>query len=248
MAEKLVLPIKKSEKDMSYAKQKFGMIGAAGIGKSEFWAQDKDAFFIEAEQGLNFLEVFKMPARNFEDLRNIFALLKEAELSGKFPYSIVVIDTIDRIVDYAEEEIVTRAKSFYTKMANEINTVGDIPNGAGWYKCKDLVMNFLNKLAELPCAIAYVGHLNQKTFKDGVREVNKNTISIGGKLGLELLAWTDHTLHVEAHMMGDKLRRKVWTKPTQSKEAKSRGGVLPDGWEWKDDMKENYKYLRSIFT
>ena len=43
-------------------------------------------------------------------------LLKKAELDGKFPYSIVVIDTIDRIVDYAEEEIVANARNFYTKM------------------------------------------------------------------------------------------------------------------------------------
>jgi len=35
---KMVLPTKKSEKDMRWISQKFGMIGPAGCGKSEFWS------------------------------------------------------------------------------------------------------------------------------------------------------------------------------------------------------------------
>lgn len=241
------LPTGKSKKNLDFNSQKFGMIGAAGIGKSEFWAQDPKAFFIESEAGLNFLEVFKMPARSWNDLRNIYALLKNAENEGKFPYSVVVMDTIDRIVDYAEEEVIEKAREFYTKIADQINTIGDIPNGAGWFKTKDKVMNLLNKLEELPCAVAYVGHVTNKLFEDGVRKWHKSTINIGGKLGLELLAWPDHVLHVEAMLVGDKLTRSVWTKPTQSREAKSRGGVVPNGVKWTEDMKKNYEEFRKLF-
>ena len=241
------LPTEKSTIDLLFKDQKIGIIGSAGIGKSSFFAEDSNALFIEAEAGLNFLKVFKVPARCWEDLREIYAELKTLEQSGKFPYSIIVVDTIDRIVDFAEEEIVKRAKEFYKTMSNEINTIGDVPNGAGWAKQKDLVMGFLNKLEELPCAIAYIGHLQTKEIKEGVQKYNKDTINIGGKLGLELLAWPDHLLHIKSTMQGEKLIRRIRTKPSQSIEAKSRGGIVQDNWQWSENMAENYQAFRKLF-
>ena len=224
------------------------MIGPTGIGKSEFFAQDENAFFIDGEGGLNFLSVNKLPVRSWEDLREVYALLRQAEQDGKFPYSIVVIDTIDKIVDYAEEEIISRAREFYTKIANEINTIGDVPNGAGWNKTRGLVSNFLDKLEQLPCAIAYIGHLQIKRIEEGTRKYDKHTIAAWAGMAQELLAYPDHLLHIEAVLIGDKLRRTVWTKPTQSRECKSRGGIIENGWVWSDSMKENYQKFRGYFT
>ncbi len=242
------LPSVKSAIDLSFNKQKIGIIGSSGIGKSCFFAQDPNALFIEAEAGLNFLEVFKVPVRSWEDCREVYALLKGLEQSGKFPYSIIVIDTIDRICDYAEEEIIKRAKEFYKNISDKINCIGDIPEGGGWSRYKDTVMSFINKLEELPCAVAYIGHLQTKELKDPAgSKYHKQTINIGGKMGLELLAWCDHLLYVDSRMVGDKLKRVIYTKPTQTKEAKSRGGIIPDGLQWEDNMAENYKNFRSLF-
>lgn len=224
------------------------MIGSAGIGKSDFFSQDDKALFIEAEAGLNHLEVMKMSARCWDDLREIYGLLVKANQNGNFPYSIIVLDTIDRIVDFADDEIVARSREFYKTLADQINTIGDVPNGAGWAKSTNLVMSFLNKLEELPCAIAFIGHVATKKIKEGTREYDKNTINMGGKTGLELLAWCDHVLHVESTMMGDKMIRRVITRPSQSKEAKSRGAIVPDNWVWSNNAKENYENFRKLFT
>ena len=241
-----ILPQQKSKRNLAFSAQKFGIIGASGIGKSNFFAQDPKAFFIEAEAGLNFEEVFKLPARSWEDLRSIYASLKEAEAKGNFPYSIIVLDTIDRIVDLAENEIIAKAQEFYKRVT--INTIGDIPEGGGWRKTRDLVMNFMNKLEELPCATAYIGHLATKRIEEGMKKYDKHTISLWKGVGSDILAWADHTLHVTATMMGDRLVRAVLTKPTQSIEAKSRGGIVPDGFKWVDDMKINYQEFRKLFT
>ena len=223
------------------------MIGRSGIGKSDFLAQDDKAFFIETEAGLNFVPVMKLPARSWEDLREIYALLKAKENEKPYPYNIIVIDTIDRVVDFAEEEIITRGKEFYKNIADQINTIGDIPNGAGWAKTRELIMNFLNRLEELPCALAFIGHLQTKEVTEGVRKYSQHTINIGGKLGLDLLAFPDHILHVEATLIGDKLQRIVYTRPTQSREAKSRGGIIEDGIKWTENSKENWEKFRAHF-
>jgi len=241
----ITLPTKKTEVDLSFKHQRFGMLGLAGIGKSEFWAQDENALFLNTEGGLNALKVFNIPVRCWNDLREAYAALKVAADAGTFPYSIVVIDTVDRLVDFAQEEVVSRAKDFYKKI--EINTIGDIPNGAGWYKQKEMVMGFFNKLELLPCAIAYIAHCNIKRIKDITTEYDKMTISIGGSLGDDLLAFTDHTLHLESHRIGDRLQRVIYTMPTQSREAKSRGSMVPNGMKWGDNMAENYKAFRALF-
>jgi len=212
-------------------------------------AQEDRALFIETEAGLNFLEVMKIPTRSWEDIRMTYAALKEAEQSGKpFPYSMIVIDTIDRFIDLGEEEVVNRARDFYKNIANQINSIGDVPNGGGWSKTRELIMGAINKFEEFPCAIALVGHLSTKKIEEGTRKYDKNTISLWSSIGNDVLAWADHTLHIEAQMIGDKLKRTVWTIPTQSREAGSRGGVIKNGLQWTENAKENWAELRKLFT
>ena len=225
------------------------MLGASKIGKSEFWAQEDKALFIEAEAGLNFLEVMKIPTRSWEDIRNIYALLKEQQQKGGvFPYSLLVFDTVDRLLDLAEEEVLSRARDFYKNIANQINSISDIPNGGGWSKTRELVMGAINKFEEFPCAIALISHISTKRIEEGARKYDKHTISLWSSMGNDILAWADHTLHIEAHMIGDKLTRTVYTIPTQSREAGSRGGIVPNGWAWTANAKENYTKLRQLFT
>lgn len=233
---------------MAFSAQKFGIIGQSGIGKSEFFAQEDKALFIETEAGLNFLEVFKVPVKSWADLRDVYSSLKDAQQKGNFPYTIIVIDTIDRLVDLAEEEIISKGKDFYKNIANEINSIGDIPNGGGWNKTRELVMNFFNKLESFNCAIAFIGHLSTKRIEEGVRKYDRNTISLWKGIGEDMLAWADAILHIETQMIGNRIVRTVYTCPTQSREAKSRGAVVPDGIKWTDDAKENWTEFRKLFT
>ena len=111
-----------------------------------------------------------------------------------------------------------------------------------------MVSNFLDSCSNIfDCAIAYVSHLEVKRIEEENRKYDKSTISIGGKVGGDLLGWTDHTLHIQAQLYGDKLLRTVYTKPTQSREAKSRGGIVPDNWKWVDNDKENWTKFRGLF-
>jgi hypothetical protein len=239
------LPVEKSKVNKDFKAQKFLMLGSAGIGKSAFWAAEPKALFLETESGLNALEVFKLPIRSWNDLRETYGALKTSVEGGKFPYDLIVIDTVDRLVDFAQEETVARAKDFYKKI--EVNTIGDIPNGAGWYKVKEMVMGFFNKLELLPCALALIAHSDIKRIKEPTAEFDRNTISIGGQLGDDILALPDHTMNVESHLIGDRIQRIVYTIPTQSREAKSRGGMIPNAMKWGDSTAENYKAFRQLF-
>jgi hypothetical protein len=100
----------------------------------------------------------------------------------------------------------------------------------------------------LPCAIAFIGHLESKEVKEPTRSIHKQTISIGGKCGLELCAWPDHLLNITAQYAGSEIKRTVRTRPTATIEAKSREGMVPDGWVWSSNDKENWDKLRGLFV
>lgn len=221
------------------------MIGSPKIGKSEFWSFC-NGLYIQTEAGLNHLSVMKVPCRSWEDWEDIYSALIKQKNSGQFTYDTIIIDTIDNFVDYAN----TRAVEMGTKKfkAAEINTVGDIPNGAGWAWATNLVDSALSQLESLGCCVAYIGHLDRKEVKKPNNvSIHLQTISIGGKTGRNLMAWADHILNVESAMIGNNMKRVVRTRPTASVEAGSRGNMIPDNWIWEDDMKVNWEKFRGLF-
>lgn len=239
------LPTKKSGISKNWTDQKFLMIGSAGVGKSEFWSHGENPLYIEAEAGLNFIDACKMPVRSWADIHGTMGALIKAK--DNFPYDIVVVDTIDRVLACAETEVMDWARAKY-RGGNEYEGIGDIPEGNGWYRRESLINKFLKGLEVLPCAKVIIGHLSDKEIKEqGMKGYHKSTINIGGKVGSNILAWSDHTLHIQGKMMGDELKRTVYTKPTMSREAKSRGGIVKDGWVWSSNSKENFDKLRSQF-
>ena len=97
----IVLPKVKSEPDNRWISQKFGMIGSAGIGKSEFWSHGQ-TLYLQCEAGLNHLSVMKVPITSWEAVREAVGALIQANVKKEFPWDTVVIDTIDKLVDYAQ--------------------------------------------------------------------------------------------------------------------------------------------------
>lgn len=220
------------------------MIGPAGIGKSKFWSY-ANALYIQTEAGLNHLSVYKVVCRSWDDFVEIYSQLIQAANSGNFPYDTIVIDTIDKFIDLANEETISRGRNKFK--AIDINSVGDIPNGAGWAWNMDLVENAFRKLEALPAHIVYVGHLEMKEVKGPTSSVHKSTISIGGKMGGMLTAWPDHLMNLDAKFQGGKMQRNVRTLPSATIEAKSRGAMVQDGWLWDESDEVNFKKFRSLF-
>lgn len=244
------LPKTKTPIDKTWKNQKFLMLGAGKIGKSAFWAKGEKTLFLECEPGLNHLEVYKVPCRSWSDIRDTYAeLYKAAQHPESFPYDTIVIDTIDRFVGMANEETIMRAKEKYKKeIADGINSLGDIPNGSGWYASTELIGNALKKFEALPCAVVLIGHVEKKTIKEPTREVTRDTISIGGQTGTNFLHWSDHTLMMRARLAGDNIERCFRTKPTDTMEAGSRGDIVPDGFIIAKDLAASYKEFRGLFT
>lgn len=179
-------------------------------------------------------------------------LLQKAKVEGTFPYDTIVIDTIDRLVDRINDEVISKGQDKFKTV--QIDAIGDIPNGAGWNWATTMLNGVLSGLENLPAAIIVIGHLALKEISQPNNvKLTKQTISIGGKTGAAIVAWTDHFLNIEGQQIGDKIKRVVRTLPTRTVEAKSKGPeldrpLIPNGWVWTENVKENYDKLRSYFT
>lgn len=257
MSNVITLPTEQTAVGNEWTAQKFGILGAPGIGKSGIMARGDKTLVIQTEAGLNHIKCMKVVCRSWQDWEDIWTALIKAKQAGKLPYDTIGIDTIDNFVDYANDEAVTRGQNKYKNA--DINTVGDIPNGAGWAWSTDLVKNAFEKLESLGVCVYYVGHLEYKEVKQPNNvSIHKQTVSIGGKTGGFLTAWADHLLNIESKLQGDKIIRKVRTIPTATMDAKSKGAVIPNGFELlspdsitaesitKSDI-ENFQRIRSLF-
>jgi len=248
------LPVTRSGIDKSWNSQKFLMIGHSGVGKSTFWSFAKNPLYIMTEKGLNFLDVCKIECKCYADVMNVIdELLKRYEqckaANKEFPYDLIVLDTADKFVDMAYQATLEWADARYPKKGSH-ETIQDIADGTlGWSIRQSLVVRLMNELDKLPIAKAVIAHDEIKTIKEkGVQDYQKTTISIGGKVGGDFLAWADHTLLVIGKMNGENLVRTVYTQPSQSRDCKSRGGVIKNGWQWSNNDEENFKKLREQFN
>jgi hypothetical protein len=221
------------------------MLGQAKSGKSEFWSKGSRTLFIETEPGLNHLSVEKFPCRNWGDIRTAIGKLIKVKDHPDFPFDTLVIDTMDRAADRAAQDVIERGQSKYPK--NEINSIGDIPNGTGWFWQTTAVKDFLGALEVLPCATVLISHLKQTEVDEITRKYTKWSISIGGQTGGGILHFVDHTIFLHCSQQGDKIVRTLKTKPTAVYEAGSRDGIIPDGMKWGDDAAANYTAFRKLF-
>ena len=62
-----------------------------------------------------------------------------------------------------------------------------------------------------------------------------------------LVRWADHILLMETVARGETVNRKLRTIPTHTRDAGSRGNIVPDGFELNGDASANWKKFRALF-
>lgn len=242
----VMLPTMKTAPTKLWRRQKFLMLGPSGIGKSEFWAQGDKTLFLEFEPRLDHLSVLKVQIRSWDDFLGSLELLYKEAQKPEFPYDTIVVDTGDKYVERCTEAVIDWGQEKYKKV--QVDAIGDIPEGVGWFRTTTMAMTGFDRLTALPAAIVVICHIKEETIKEAGSEYKKATVSLGGQMGTRLLGWSDHTLHVRARYIGDTVHRNMRTIPSQLMEAKSSGGIVPDGMVWTaKDPAGNYSKFRALF-
>lgn len=210
----MALATAKSTIKKDYSNLNVCIVGAPKTGKSTFASQLGDNVYIAAfEPGYHFLEVFKSDIGKWQDFENMVTALH----TEKHTYKHLVIDTIDIMYGYAEDEICKR---------NKVDKITDLPYGSGFKATKKLIMNELDRVNKLGMGITFISHVKEKEYiKDNIKWTGIGT-SMSASVEEQILGLCDLILFCYIDKDGT---RKIRTKPTKFVQcAGDRSNKLPE--------------------
>ncbi len=160
--------------------------GQPKIGKSTFASQFNKPLFIATEDRLKSLEVFKMPAvgcvKNWMEFLMICREIEEAISKNKFPYSMIVVDTVDEALIMCSEYICTK---------HDMQHPSDKGYGKGWGFVTNEFIRVMKKLTSYGRGVIFVTHSVEKEVETRVSKLTKIMPCIGGQAGERLSKMVD---------------------------------------------------------
>lgn len=231
-----MLPTSKSKKNLNLSDQIILVYGRAKIGKSTLCACFDDALFLATEPGLNHLEVSKMNITKWEDLLSACTDIA----NGKHEYKTIIIDTIDKLIPLCWR---------YIEKKNDVEYIGDIPHGKGWFLSTQELSRVLVKLATLTYGLVLVSHSKQEEVETKTQKYSRFTIDVGGKNKNTVLNLMDIILFMDSEMRKGEEVSVVRTKPSLYWEAGDKSRLLPVNIEFPPDKPEvAYEVIKKCFS
>lgn len=219
------LPTQKTKIQHDLADQVILVHGVPKIGKTT-WAAFFQALFIATEPGHKHQEIFLVPTRNWKETTEACAALAQACQSGKPPYSMVVIDTLDQMYQQAMD---------YNCKKYDVAHPGERDDrGALWSIVANDTCRVITKLAALPMGLILIAHSKQIELDLPTGKLQRWEPGLPGSVKNKILAMVDLTLFFTSGPALDakgkptgKETRWIYTKPGRTYEAGDRSGRLP---------------------
>lgn len=209
-----VLAQEKSKIKTDYTALNVCIVGAPKIGKTTFASQlGENVYFAATEKGHDFQELYISNIANWKD----FEVMCNGLATEKHSFKHLVIDVIDKLHQYSQDEICVR---------NKVKEIADIPFGGGYTASKRLLMNELDRLNKLGIGITFITHPKDKEVKkDNITWTAVGT-SLANSIENQILGMCDLILFA---YMDKENKRMIRTKPTKYIQcAGDRSGKLPE--------------------
>lgn len=130
--------------------------GEEKSGKTTIATRFPQHLLIAFEKGFNAIPgAMAQPINRWSDFKSLLKQLKKPEVQEKF--STIIIDTVDIAYSYCEKYICNNAG---------VNTIGDIPFGAGYKLLEKEFDECLRAIVQLNYGLVLISHAIDKTFKD----------------------------------------------------------------------------------
>lgn len=214
------LPTAKTPPKRSLSDVSILLYGPSKIGKSTFASQAPDAIFLATEPGLNALEVYQQPIRNWGEFLEVCAELAR----GEHPFKTVVIDTIDILYRLCADHICQK---------RGLEHESDGSHGKIYGLIKNEIYRVLTKLAHLPYGLILISHSQDRDLETRTGTVTRTVPTLSESFRQIVIGLVDLILYcdVQIEQAEDgtrKYRRVVRTKPSPNYDAGDRFGSLPE--------------------
>ncbi len=159
--------------------------GATKIGKTAVLAELPDNLIIDLEKGALTYECMRVTANTYNDF---IAIAKELEVLRNseevFPYNYITIDTIDRLVEWVEVDIVKQWNEAQNKTKDPVlvRVYSEIPYGKGYDLVRLEIRRWVNFFRKVSTHLIITGHLKRTIIGDTKVEVKEDNLDLVGKL------------------------------------------------------------------
>lgn len=231
--------------------QKIVLAGPPKSGKTSILASGGEkTWFLRFEAGFNHIKTYGKDCRDYNDMDKQIEMLLKANSAGIFKWDTLVFDHGQKVMDFIGDHIIEIGRQKFVN--SEINEIGDIGKGTGWFWYKNAVKMLLTRLDPLPCAKIFIMHVHTEEKSDNPKDKSKTykreIISLSEKLGGPMREWADHIFQIKSGYVGDNmLARSLVTRGSKVLEAGTRSKKLPEAIPLSADEVANYNKLRSYF-
>lgn len=192
------------------------IVGAPKVGKSTLAAnigEPGSVYFAGTEQGHNFLEVFKSDINSWAD----FELLVKDLTTTKHGFKHLVIDVIDKLYEYACDEICAR---------NKVKQLSDIGFGGGYTAVKKMMLGSFETINKSGIGLTMITHEKTKELKKDSISWTAAGTSLPNAIENSILGMCDLILFAHISKEGKNSLRTKATKFIYA--AGDRSGKLPE--------------------
>ena len=207
------LPTTKTKPKTDFAKMNTLIFSNPKVGKSTFCSHIPGALFAPTEEGLNYLEVNRIPlVDRWEQVLDLGRALAKEDHN----YKMVIVDTVDQAFNRCEEYICKREKAV---------KISDIDMGAGYAMVKKEFIRVMTKFNSLGLGLVFNSHSKLREVKTKTLTYTMMDTSLSPGASQAVCGFMDHIFYAYIDEKGKRLMR---TKPTKYINAGDRSGQLPD--------------------
>lgn len=157
----------------------FTLYGTSKVGKTTMLAKLDKCLIIDTEKGTDYIDAYKVNVNNLQEFINVVKELR----STKHDFKYVALDTLDNLALWYEQSVCRE---------NKVQTIGDMPYGAGYSIVREKVMQAIQALKPVAPHLILVGHLKKTLIGTETSvEVNTSSLDLTGKLKNLVMADSD---------------------------------------------------------
>lgn len=156
--------------------------GATKIGKARVLADLEKNLILDLERGAETYKCIRIRMDSYEEFIDATSSLSEEENKGKFTF--LTIDTIDRLVEWLEIEVVNDWNESQKRVKEPVyvKVYSEIPYGKGYDLVRLKMRKWTNYLRKQVPHLILVGHLKRTIIGETTVEIDEANLDLTGKL------------------------------------------------------------------
>ncbi len=167
------------------------LFGKPKAGKTTAVAQLKNSLIIDLEDGSWHVDCMSVKVTSVAEIGQVIQAIKASyKETGKWPYEFIVLDSVTKLEEMAEE----LALQIYKSEPLGKNYQGEIlklPNGLGYKYLREAMNKVIDALREIAPHLILVGHTKLSMIRKEDIEVGEMSIDLTGKISEQILGEAD---------------------------------------------------------